>query len=137
MAQSPEQLTEQLTKVTARLEALSKRQRGGGPLSGFKPFLLGALVGGGAALLYAPQAGEQTREFVRRNAGELQESAMQSAQTAKGKIQERTGVAQETIQKTLTQASDKAAQTAPDSTTATATEMPQEQERTVGRPQSA
>ncbi len=112
MAQSPEQLTEQLAKVTARLEALAKRQRGGGPLSGFKPFLLGGLVGAGAALLYAPQTGEQTRMLLRRNAGELQESATQGAQTAKDKIQSTTAAAQDATQTTLAQVSDKVNATA-------------------------
>jgi len=100
MAQSPEQLTEQLAKVTARLEALAKRQRSGGPLSGFKPFLLGGLVG------------EQTRMLLRRNAGELQESATQGAQTAKDKIQSTTAAAQDATQTTLAQVSDKVNATA-------------------------
>jgi len=107
MAQDPEQTAAQLTKATARLEDLAKRRRGGGPLGGFRPFVLGALVGAGAALLYAPQAGEQTRALLRRNASELQESATQSAQTAKEKIQGGTAKAQGTAQQALAQASDK------------------------------
>lgn len=106
MAQDPEQAAAQLTKVTARLEQLARHQRGG-PLGALKPFVLGALVGAGAALLYAPQAGEQTRALLRRNAGELQESATQGAQTAKGKIQGSTATAQDSVQAALTQVGDK------------------------------
>jgi len=106
MAQGTEQTAAQLEKVTARLEQLARRQRGG-PLGGLKPFLLGVLTGAGAALLYAPQAGEQSRTLLRRNATELQERATQSAQSAKGKIQERTGAAQETAQESLAQAANK------------------------------
>lgn len=105
MAQGTEQTAAQLEKVTARLEQLARRQRGG-PLGGLKPFLLGALVGAGVALLYAPQAGEQSRTLLRRNATELQERATQGAQSAKGKIQERTGAAQETAQESLAQAAN-------------------------------
>jgi len=107
MAQDPEQTAAQLTKVTARLEDLAKRQRGGGPLGGFRLFVLGALAGAGAALLYAPQAGEQTRTLLRRNASELQESATQGARTAKGKIQANTATAQDSVQAALTQVGDK------------------------------
>ena len=105
MAQGAEQTAERLAKVTERLEQLTRRQRSG-PLGAFKPFLLGALAGAGAALLYAPQAGEQSRELLRRNATDLQERATQGAQIAKGKIQERNGAAQESVQKALTQVSD-------------------------------
>jgi len=108
MAQGTEQTAAQLEKVTARLEQLARRQRGG-PVGGLKPFLLGALAG--AALLYAPRAGEQSRTLLRRNATELQERATQSAQSAKGKIQERTGAARETVQETLTQAASVAQET--------------------------
>lgn len=114
MAQGPEQTAEQLDKVTARLEQLARRRRGG-PLGGLRPFLLGAIVGAGAALLYAPQAGEQTREFVRRNATDLQESATQGVQTAKEKIQERTGAAQDTARDALPQASPEVEAAAADS----------------------
>ncbi len=102
MAQGTDQTAAQLEKVTARLEQLARHQRGG-PLGGLKPFLLGALTGAGAALLYAPQAGEQSRKLLRRNATELQERATQSA---KGKTQERTGAAQETAQESLAQAAN-------------------------------
>ena len=164
MAQGSEQAAEQLVNVTARLEQLARQQRGG-LLDSLRPFLLGALVGGAAALLYAPQAGEQTRAFVRRNATELQESATQGAQAAKGTIQERTGAAQETVQKTLAQAGDTvkttvadgraqanaatqeakqaatasgtAAQTTADTTTDTAQDVSQEQARKAARPKPA
>ncbi len=102
MAQGTDQTAAQLAKVTARLEQLARHQRGG-PLGGRKPFLLGALTGAGAALLYAPQAGEQSRPLLRRNATELRERATQSA---KGQTQERTGAAQETAQESLAEAAN-------------------------------
>lgn len=113
MAQDPEQTAAQLTKVTARLEQLARSQRGG-PLGALKPFVLGALAGAGAGLLYAPQAGEQSRTLLRRNATELQERATQGAQSAKGKIQGGTAMAQGTAQQALAQASDKVKTTVAD-----------------------
>ncbi len=106
MAQDPEQTAAQLTMVAARLEQLARSQRDG-PLGALKPFVLGALARAGTALRYAPQAGEQTRPLLRRNAGELQASATQGAQTVKGKIQGGTATAQDPVQAALTQVGDK------------------------------
>jgi len=160
MAQGPEQTAEQLAKVTERLERLARSQRGG-PLAALKPFLLGALVGVGAALLYAPQTGEQTRALLRRNAGELRESTTQGAQSTKEKIQASTATAQDSVQATLTQVGDKveaaangrtqlrtasqearqrvseggkAAQEAANAATDKAVAQSEEQERKAGRP---
>ncbi len=43
-------------------------RRGGGAGSGVALFLLGAAVGAGLALLFAPQSGEETRAQLRRGA---------------------------------------------------------------------
>ncbi len=107
MAQDIKQLAAQLEKMNARLDRALKTRRGSGPLRATGPFFCGALLGAGAALLYAPQTGERTREFLRRNAGELQESASQGAQTTKDKIQNTATTAKGTAQQTLTQVTDK------------------------------
>ena len=36
-------------------------------------FLVGAVIGGGIALLYAPKSGEETREIIRDKSGDLYE----------------------------------------------------------------
>jgi gas vesicle protein len=113
MARNPDQTTEQLTTVTARLERLARRQRGG-PLGGFRPFVLGALVGAGAALLYAPQAGEQTRALLRRNASDVQASTTASVQTAKQKLQGGTAAVQDSARRALAQAAGTAKATVQD-----------------------
>jgi len=59
---------------------------GGGILSAF---LLGALIGGGLALLYAPHDGKETRETLARRADELKEKTNQAVATAKDKIHEK------------------------------------------------
>ena len=109
MAQDVAQLATQLEQLNVRLERALKARQGGGPLRPIRPFFFGALLGAGAALLYAPQTGERTREFLRRNAGELQESATQSTQTAKDTIQRTATTAKSTAQQTLTQVGDRAA----------------------------
>ncbi|HLE15513.1 MAG TPA: YtxH domain-containing protein [Anaerolineales bacterium] len=43
--------------------------------SGFSTFLLGAALGAGVALLYAPQSGEQTRNLIRQRSLEARETA--------------------------------------------------------------
>jgi gas vesicle protein len=48
-------------------------REGGG--SGVKWFLAGVLLGGGLALLYAPQSGEATRRMLRRRARDLRDLA--------------------------------------------------------------
>ena len=48
-------------------------REGGG--SGVKWFLAGVLVGGGLALLFAPQSGEATRRMLRRRARDLRDLA--------------------------------------------------------------
>ena len=56
---------------------------GGGSLTGF---VLGALVGAGVALLYAPCAGKETRALLRRKTGELKDKSYSVLEDAKGMI---------------------------------------------------
>jgi len=50
-------------------------RRGGGAGTGIALFLLGAAVGAGVALLFAPQSGEETRAQLRRSARRLKRKA--------------------------------------------------------------
>ncbi len=59
MAQDVAQLAIQLEQLDARQARALKTRRGGGPLRAMRPFFFGALLGAGAALLYAPQTGER------------------------------------------------------------------------------
>ncbi len=52
-------------------------ERGGGP--GIGTFLLGAAIGAGLALLFAPQSGAQTRADIRRRARQAKDSAARVA----------------------------------------------------------
>lgn len=107
MAQDVAQLATQLEKMNARLEQALKARRGGGPFRAVKPLFYGALLGAGAALLYAPQTGERTRALLLRSAGELRERATQGTQTAKETLQSTTAAAQDTAQQRLAQVADK------------------------------
>lgn len=50
-------------------------RRGGGAGTGIAMFLLGAAIGAGVALLFAPQSGEETRAELRRSARRLKRKA--------------------------------------------------------------
>ncbi len=78
MAKTLETSAGRLERVAAQLEQAAKRNQGG-LIGALKPFALGALVGAGAALLCAPQAGAQTRAVLRRNADDVQDRAAQAA----------------------------------------------------------
>lgn len=104
MAKTLEGIEGRLERVTAQLEQAAKRNRGGG----LKPFALGALVGAGAALLYAPQAGEQTRAILQRNANDLQTRATRAANTAKEQLPEQAQEAQDKAQSLLARTKEQA-----------------------------
>jgi len=89
MAKTLETIEGRLERVTAQLEQAAKRNQGGGLMSALKPFALGALVGAGAALLYAPQVGAQTRAVLRRNADDLQDRAAQAASGVTARLPDR------------------------------------------------
>jgi gas vesicle protein len=56
----------------------------------FTGFFIGALVGGAAALLYAPQSGEETRTQIRERSIELREKAEATYGDIVSKIEEST-----------------------------------------------
>lgn len=58
-------------------------ERRGGGGSGLALFLLGAAVGAGLALLWAPQAGDDTRRELRRGARRLKRRARDLAESGK------------------------------------------------------
>lgn len=68
-----------------------ERRSGGG----IGIFLLGAAVGAGLALLFAPQSGEETRSQVRRAARRMRRKAREVAETGRGAVEDiaRTGKA--------------------------------------------
>lgn len=98
MAEQQDQLAARLARIEAQLERLAKAAPRGGIFSGFRPLALGALVGAGVAMLYAPQPGEQTRTMLRRNADELQERATQAASGVKERLPEQLKGAQSDAQ---------------------------------------
>jgi gas vesicle protein len=51
-------------------------------------FVVGALVGAAAALLFAPQSGEETRALIRDKGIELQERSMEMSAEARRRAQE-------------------------------------------------
>ena len=93
MANTLETIEGRLERVTDQLEQAAKRNQGGGLLSVLKSFALGALVGAGIALLYAPQRGEQTRALLQRNANEMQDRATQTASGVKERLPEQARTA--------------------------------------------
>ena len=90
-----------LLKRLAGLEkqiAKSGQQRGGGVGTALKAFGVGALVGGGVALLYAPQTGEQTRQRLLRRGTELKDQAAQAAGQATEQAASLAGQATDRVQ---------------------------------------
>lgn len=62
-----------------------ERQSGGGVGS----FLLGALLGAGVALLFAPRSGEETQRELKERAGKLRDAAEDRVREAQLQIEER------------------------------------------------
>jgi len=52
-------------------------------------FALGAAIGAGIALLYAPQSGKETRDMLAQKARELKDKADSTLEDAKGYIREK------------------------------------------------
>ena len=59
------------------------------PRSGFTIFAVGALIGAGIALLYAPQSGKETRKLLAKKAKQLKEKAQDTVENAQGFIKDR------------------------------------------------
>lgn len=67
-------------------QAVVIERRGGG---GMGMFLLGVVVGAGIALLYAPQAGDETRAALRRGARRVKRRVRDAAEDARDEIERR------------------------------------------------
>jgi gas vesicle protein len=52
------------------------------PRSGFSIFAVGALIGAGIALLYAPQSGKETRKLLAKKAKLLRDKAQDTVENA-------------------------------------------------------
>ena len=96
-------------KFLDRLERLEKQiaksstRRGGGVGTALKAFAVGSLVGGGLALLYAPQKGEQTRQQLLERGTQLREQATEVA----GQAQQAAGQFTDQAQQSVSQATDR------------------------------
>lgn len=73
---------------------------------GFGSFLIGALIGAGLAVLYAPRSGEQTRREIADGARRLRESAEETAR----KIQHSVSETIEELREEVTERVDSARQ---------------------------
>jgi gas vesicle protein len=69
-------------------------ERGG---SGVGPFLIGALLGAGVALLLAPRSGEETQQEIRRKAAQLRDVAEDKVRSVQRQIEERFEQAREGV----------------------------------------
>jgi len=70
-------------------------REGGG---GLGSFILGALVGAGLALLFAPQAGEETQEEIKARARKLRDVAQDRVRDAQQVVENRLSAARENVQ---------------------------------------
>ena len=57
-------------------------QENSSPRSGFSIFAVGALIGAGMALLYAPQSGKETRKLLSKKAKLLRDKAQDTVESA-------------------------------------------------------
>ena len=71
-------------------------ERDGG--SGVGAFILGALVGAGVALLFAPKSGAETQEDIKRQARKLRTAAEERVREAQRQIEERLGEVRDGVQ---------------------------------------
>lgn len=71
-----------------------ERDSGGGLGS----FVLGALVGAGLALLFAPQSGEETQEEIKARAGKLKDVAQDRVRDAQEHLEHRLTDARKNVQ---------------------------------------
>lgn len=70
-------------------------REGGG---GLGSFILGALVGAGLALLFAPQSGEETQDEIKARAMKLKDSAQERVREAQTSMEHRLSSARENVQ---------------------------------------
>ncbi len=72
--------------MAERDDAVIIERRGGGAGSGVALFLLGAAVGAGLALLFAPQSGDETRADIRRQARRVKRKARDLAESGRDMV---------------------------------------------------
>jgi gas vesicle protein len=70
-------------------------ERSSGGLGGF---LFGLLVGAGAALLFAPQSGEETRRVIKDRSRQLRDDAQSKAEEWREQVEEGYGRARERVE---------------------------------------
>jgi len=59
------------------------------PRSGFTIFAVGAVIGAGIALLYAPQSGKETRKLLAKKAKQLKDKTHDTVESAQEFIHDR------------------------------------------------
>ncbi len=59
--------------------------------TGFKTFFIGAAIGAGLALLYAPQSGKETRKFLGKKAKAFKSKAQDAVENAQEFINDHKG----------------------------------------------
>lgn len=74
-------------------------ERGGGGQLG--SFVVGALIGAGLALLFAPQTGTETQEEIKQRARKLRDGAQERVREAQKQLEERLEMAREGVQTRL------------------------------------
>ncbi|UCC26475.1 MAG: YtxH domain-containing protein [Gemmatimonadales bacterium] len=79
-----------------------ERDSGGGVGS----FILGALLGAGVALLFAPKTGKETQEELKARAQQLREVAEERMRDASRQLEERLDHAREGVQERVTRLKD-------------------------------
>jgi len=70
-------------------------ERGGGSVG---PFILGALLGAGLALLFAPKSGAETQEDLKERARKLKTVAEERVRSAQKNLEERLDAARQGVQ---------------------------------------
>ena len=65
--------------------------------AGIGPFLIGLALGAGAALLFAPQTGEETRRAIARRARRAQEAAQDLVEDVSGTVADKFNEVRETV----------------------------------------
>ena len=65
--------------------------------AGIGPFLIGLALGAGAALLFAPQSGEETRRGIARRARRAQDAAQDLVEDVSGTVADKFNEVRETV----------------------------------------
>jgi gas vesicle protein len=68
---------------------------------GIGPFLLGIALGAGAALLFAPQTGEETRRGIARSARRAQDAAQDFVEDVSGTVQDKFREVKATVEERI------------------------------------